>query len=96
MKSSGFVSDGYLDVFRDYFKQADEAFRKDPINEGPPPGFDYDIVLLTQEPDLVIEKGNAVTIEKNIHLGVGRQQQGDFFVSVPALGSTLLVGLFHR
>lgn len=56
LKSSGFVSDAYLNNFRTYFKESDEVFKKDPINEGPPPGFDYDIVLYTQEPELVIQK----------------------------------------
>lgn len=62
LKSSGFVSDKYLDVFRKQFEEAQKTFEKDPINEGPPPGFDYDIVLWTQEPDLVIERGGNPTI----------------------------------
>ena len=62
MKSSGLVSDAYLNNFRSYFKEAEESFIKDPINEGPPPGFDFDIVLLTQEPELVIEKGKNPTV----------------------------------
>src|SRR5687767_3694522 len=39
MKSSGFVSEAYLNDFRSYFKDAEQTFKKDPINEGPPPGF---------------------------------------------------------
>jgi len=62
LKSSGLVSDMYLNNFRTYFKEAEETFKKDSINEGPPPGFDYDIVVLTQEPDLVIEKGKDPTV----------------------------------
>ena len=62
LKSSGFVSDEYLNGFRKQFKEAQYFFEKDPINEGPPQGFDYDIVLWTQEPDLVIEKGKNPTI----------------------------------
>jgi hypothetical protein len=57
MKSSGFVSKEYLDAFRRYFAEAQLAFEKEPVNEGPPMNFDYDIVLWTQEPELVIEKG---------------------------------------
>lgn len=56
LKSSGFVSDKYLSGFRKKFSEAQLAFEKEPMNEGPPLGFDYDIVLWTQEPDLVIEK----------------------------------------
>lgn len=62
LKSSGFVSDAYLDVFRKKFAEAQINFDKDPINEGPPMGFDYDIVLWTQEPDLVIEKGKNPSV----------------------------------
>jgi hypothetical protein len=68
MKSSGFVSEAYLSNFRKYFKEAEEDFKKDPINEGPPPGFDYDIVLFTQEPELVIEKANnPIVILSEVH-----------------------------
>ena len=68
MKSSGFVSDEYLNNFRTYFKEAEEVFKKDSINEGPPPGFDFDIVLQTQEPELVIEKGNnPILISSQVH-----------------------------
>jgi hypothetical protein len=62
LKSSGFVSDAYLNSFRKYFNEAEAAFKKDPINEGPPPGFDYDIILFTQEPELVFEKKNNPTV----------------------------------
>lgn len=57
LKSSGFVSDEYLNSFRKQFAESQLAFEKDPMNEGPPFGFDYDLVLWTQEPELVIEKG---------------------------------------
>jgi hypothetical protein len=62
LKESGFVSDAYLQNFRIYFKEADAAFKKDPVNEGPPPGFDYDIVLFTQEPDAVLAQGKNPTV----------------------------------
>lgn len=68
LKSSGFVSDEYLKAFRKQFREAQYFFEKDPINEGPPQGFDYDIVLWTQEPDLVIEKGkNPILLSSEIH-----------------------------
>ena len=58
LKSSGFVSETWLRNFREQFKKAEQNFKDEPINEGPPPGFDYDIVLLTQEPDMVFGKKN--------------------------------------
>lgn len=67
LKSSGYVTDAYLNNFRTYFKDAEATFQKDSINEGPPPGFDYDLVLYTQEPELVIEKrNNPVILSKKI------------------------------
>lgn len=62
LKSSGFVSDEYLSVFRKKFAEAQINFEKEPVNEGPPLGFDYDIVLFTQEPELVIEKADNPVI----------------------------------
>lgn len=68
LKSSGFVSEAYLNAFRKQFKEAQYFFEKDAVNEGPPRGFDYDIVLWTQEPDLVIEKGkNPILLSSQIH-----------------------------
>jgi len=68
LKSSGFVSDSYLNVLRRKFIEAQVMYEKDPINEGPPTGFNYDIILWTQEPDLVIEKGkNPILISSEIH-----------------------------
>lgn len=55
LSQSGFVSEAYLASFREYFKKADADFKNDPINEGPPPGFDFDIILYTQEPELIFE-----------------------------------------
>lgn len=62
LKSSGFVSEKYLTGFRKYFAAAQLTFDKDPVNEGPPMNFDYDIILWTQEPDLVIERGKNPTV----------------------------------
>jgi hypothetical protein len=55
LKQSGYVSEKYLKSFRDYFQNADQDFKNDPVNEGPPAGFDYDIILYTQEPEIVFE-----------------------------------------
>ena len=55
LKSSGFISDNYINKWRKYFKEHDEYLKKNPQNDGPPYGFDYDFVLLTQEIDKTIE-----------------------------------------
>jgi len=65
LKTSGFVSDAFLENFRTYFREADAVLKKDPVNEGPPPGFDFDIILYTQEPELVFEKRSNPVILSN-------------------------------
>lgn len=55
LNSSGFISEIYLQEWRDYFKKQDEYLKKNPQNDGPPYGFEYDLVLLTQEIDVTID-----------------------------------------
>ncbi len=57
LKQSTYISDSYLNHWRQYFKDRDKGFQETPQDEGPPEGFDYDLVLGTQEPDLIF---NAV------------------------------------
>lgn len=52
LKSSGFISDFYVTKWRKYFSEKEKNFKNNPQNEGPPEGFDYDLVSGTQEPDL--------------------------------------------
>ncbi|MBI2416497.1 MAG: hypothetical protein HYV28_01040 [Ignavibacteriales bacterium] len=49
LKSSGYVSDKYLDYWRANFKKSENNFKKHPVNDGIVEGFEYDFVLLTQE-----------------------------------------------
>jgi hypothetical protein len=49
LQKSGFISQHYLNNWRSYFKEADENFKKNPENDGPPAYFDYDFVLLAQD-----------------------------------------------
>ena len=58
LKKSGFVSDKYLERRRDYFKKADIKLRQDPVNDGPPDGFEFDLILLTQDIDDTLEAIN--------------------------------------
>jgi len=51
IKSSGFVSESYIIDWRKYFEKCDKDFKQNPQNDGPPEGFDYDFILLTQEID---------------------------------------------
>ena len=51
LTASGFISDVYVAKWRRHFKKLDDNFKKNPSNEGPPDGFDYDLVMLSQEYD---------------------------------------------
>jgi hypothetical protein len=65
LKQSGYISDQYISYWRGYFKKCDENFKKYPVNEGVPEGFDYDFVTNSQdfEEELkTIEKAKASEI----------------------------------
>lgn len=49
------VSDEYIKLWNQYFESQAERFKTYPQNEGPPEGFDMDLVLLTQEPDMLLD-----------------------------------------
>ena len=51
LRASGYVSEKYLNKWRAYFKEQDDFMTKNPQNDGPPYGFEYDLVLMTQEVD---------------------------------------------
>ena len=53
--ASGYVSQEYRRLWSDYCTSQDEKFIISPQNEGPPEGFDMDLVLHTQEPDEVTQ-----------------------------------------
>jgi len=48
-KSTGYVSDKFINHWSDYFKYYEQHFKENEIDDGPPDGFDYDLILLTQE-----------------------------------------------
>lgn len=49
IKSSGFVSENYINERRKYFEICDSDFKKNPQNDGPPEGFDCDFILRTHD-----------------------------------------------
>ena len=60
LKSTGFISDQYVDEWRAYFKKADDDMKASPENDGPPMWFDYDLIMLSQDFDLAeIEKATT-------------------------------------
>lgn len=51
LQSSGYVSFIYIEQMRLYFETYFEKYKTALYTDGPPDGFDYDLVLLTQEVD---------------------------------------------
>ena len=49
LKKSGFLTDNFLKNEKQIFVEGDEYFKKNPENDGPPYGFDYDRFFFTQE-----------------------------------------------
>lgn len=48
-KKSGLFSEKYIESQRKYFKDCESDFVAEPENDGPPSGFDYDIVMKSQD-----------------------------------------------
>ncbi|MFI5221083.1 MAG: hypothetical protein ACHQK8_02070 [Bacteroidia bacterium] len=49
LNSSGFISEKYLADQRKYFLSCDSNFKVNPEFDGPPDGFDYDLVMISQD-----------------------------------------------
>ncbi|MEN2414433.1 hypothetical protein [Flavobacterium mesophilum] len=49
LKKSGFLTDNLLKNEEKLFLEADQYYKENPENDGPPYGFDYDHFFLTQE-----------------------------------------------
>lgn len=49
LKKTGFFTDDFLNEYRNIFVEGDKRFKKDPQNDGPPDGFDFDYFMMTQE-----------------------------------------------
>ncbi|MVM38001.1 hypothetical protein GO730_11015 [Spirosoma sp. HMF3257] len=70
LKSSRLLTDKYLNEWRTYFKERQAGFQASPQNEGPPTGFEYDLVMLSQDVDQQLNslkslKINSVKIRQN-------------------------------
>ena len=65
-RRSGFVSSEYVHYMRRYFKQCEEHFKKNPQNDGPPDGFDFDLVMWSQDydDDLAAPEKATVVLQK--------------------------------
>ena len=61
-KKSGFISDKYINQWREHFKQVDEDFKTNPQYDGPPEAFDFDLVMCSQEYDDDLKNIDKATI----------------------------------
>ena len=48
-QSSGMVSENFIAHWRSYFKECEEGFQVEKAWDGPPAGFDYDLIYNSQE-----------------------------------------------
>ena len=64
LKSSHLLTDTYLGEWRTYFKERDAGFRLTRQDEGPPTGFEYDLVMLNQEVDKQMASLKLLKIDK--------------------------------
>ncbi len=64
LKKSGYVSEKYLESWRDYFNHAEQNFKDNPQFDGPPDYFDYDFVMLSQDFMEELEELNKTNVSK--------------------------------
>jgi len=62
LESSGFISQEYLKEWNTYFESKAIYLKENPQSEGPPEGFEFDLVLITQEPELVWNAIDSISI----------------------------------
>ncbi|MFL9483164.1 hypothetical protein ACI6Q2_10345 [Chitinophagaceae bacterium LWZ2-11] len=82
-KKTGFVSDKFIAGEHKAFIEADRGFKKNPANDGPPNGFDYDHILLTQE-DYTKDLANLDNIPFTAHQSTSNTAEVTF--SLPNCG----------
>ena len=64
IRLSGFFSENYCQDKLQYFKEKDQELVKDKQSDGPPIGFEADLLLLTQEPNEVLKNHNSLKIDQ--------------------------------
>jgi hypothetical protein len=64
LQSSGFFSEKFLTDKMRYFKEKDQSFLKNNQSDGPPLGFESDLLLFTQEPEILLGQSNSLKVEQ--------------------------------
>jgi len=60
LKSSGCISQKYIEHWKIYFDDKATELKNHPLQSDVPEGFDFDFVLITQEPELVLNQISRV------------------------------------
>jgi hypothetical protein len=63
LHSSGFFANEFLKDKINYFQKCDKIFEIKRQKDGPPLGFEADLILFTQEPESVFEKSESMKID---------------------------------
>lgn len=71
LQATGMFSDAFLQGWRQHFREAAQELKRHPLNDGPPPGFDYDFFMLSQEPNLIATDLQAGSFQ-TVNTGAGR------------------------
>jgi len=64
LKNSGLFSESFVQNMKMYFEECDDRFKVTQQNDGPPVGFEADLLLHTQEPNAILEK--QTTLDYNV------------------------------
>jgi hypothetical protein len=48
-RKSGFFTNDFLNQYKNIFVEGEKQFKKEPQNDGPPEGFDFDYFMMTQD-----------------------------------------------
>ena len=62
LEKTNYFSMEFIEAMRQNFKENDNFMLKDPANDGPPYGFDYDWILSTQEPELYLQNWAKIKV----------------------------------
>lgn len=102
LHQSGHFSAAYVQHWRSYIGSYADTLRKHPQNDGPPEGFSYDLLMLSQEPDTRLEELQKGTFSTHYNgpssatvLARGTQHEGwreglDFTLTQNASGKWLI------
>lgn len=82
LQESGYVTDNYIDKWREYFDKCNDNLRKSPQTETPVKGLDFDLVMLSKDYEEDLARIERTSVEwQNVSNDVG-----SITVSLPSAG----------